>query len=273
MSQATGLLRNASRAAARQSWPVLRVKHLRGAILPVALLVLWQFASSRQLVSSLVLPSPGAVLAALYRLAVTGVLADALEASLARLVQAYAAGLAIGLGLGILLGTSRLARRLIAPSFYAIAMVPLLAWIPFLMLIFGIGEALKLVLVAKAALTPITLNTARGIGAIPPQWRELGRLYGLDTITTLRRILLPASILPIFTGLRLGLVQAWAALVAVELLAASRGLGYELTMTRQLFRLDEMMALMLVIGLIGFVLDRGLLLAEQKLVRRFGGGA
>jgi sulfonate transport system permease protein len=273
MSQAAGVLRNAPRIAAWRGWKAPRVKHLRGMVLPVALLALWQFASSHQLVSSLVLPSPGAVLAALHHLAVTGMLADSLEVSLVRLAKAYAAGTVIGLGLGILLGTSRLARRLIAPSFYAIAMVPLLAWIPFLMLIFGIGEALKLVLIAKAALTPITLNTARGIGAIPPQWRELGRLYNLDTATTLRRILLPASILPIFTGLRLGLVQAWATLVAVELLAASRGLGYELTMTRQLFRLDEMMALMLVIGLIGLVLDRGLIFAEQRLVRKFGGGA
>ena len=248
-------------------------KAWRGLILPLALLALWQLIAARGLVSPLVLPAPLQVLHALKALAASGLLAQSLAISLQRLLYGYAIGVAIGLVLGVLLATSPLARKLIAPSFYAIARIPLLAWIPFLMVVFGLGEPLKLFIIAKAALTPVTINTERAIGAISPGWRELGRLYGLPILTTAFKILLPATLLPIFVGLRFGLVQAWSALVVVELLAASAGLGYQLTMSRQLFQLDTMMALMLVIGVTGLALDWLLSASERRLVRRYGGAA
>jgi sulfonate transport system permease protein len=252
-------------------WRGLNLRRLRGAVVPVLVLVLWQFVSARGFISNLVLPSPGQVLLALQALAVSGLLASSVAISLQRLIIGYVIGIAIGLPLGVLLAASPLARKIIAPSFYAIARVPLLAWVPFLMVIFGIGEALKLAIIAKAALTPVTMNTQRAMTAIPQGWMELSRLYRLSWFTTLRRILLPATILPVFVGLRFGLIQAWSALVVVELLAASRGLGYQLTMSRQLFQLDTMMALMLVIGIIGFILDRGVAFTESRLASRFGG--
>ena len=253
--------------------PRARVGAWRGALVPLTLLALWQFVSARGLISSLVLPSPLQVLLALRGLAESGLLVSSISVSLQRLVFGYVLGVAIGLPLGVLLAASSVARKLIGPSFYAIVRIPLLAWVPFLMVIFGIGEALKLFIIAKAVLTPVTMNTERAIAAIPPSWRELGRIYRLNAFTTARRILLPATILPVFVGLRLGLVQAWSALIVVELLASTRGLGFQLTMSRQLFQLDTMMALMLVIGVIGFALDRGLALAERFLQHRFGGGA
>jgi sulfonate transport system permease protein len=151
--------------------------------------------------------------------------------------------------------------------------VPPVAWIPFLMVLFGIGEALKLVIIAKAVTVPVTINTELAVRGIPAGWRELGRLYRLSPWLTLRRILFPATILPVFTGLRLGLIQSWQMLIVVELLASSNGIGFQLTMARQLFRLDTMLALMVVVGVIGFLLDRVLALAERQIGRRFGGAA
>jgi sulfonate transport system permease protein len=245
----------------------------RGAVIPVLLLAAWQITASRGLISTLVLPPPAQVLAALRQLAISGALENGIAVSLQRLALGYGLGVAIGVPLGLLLAISPLARRLIEPSFNAIARVPLLAWIPFLMVLFGIGETLKLVIIAKAALTPITLNTRRAVQSVPPAWLELGRLYRLNRAQTIGRILLPATILPLFVGLRFGLIQAWSALVVVELLASTDGLGFQLTMSRQLFQLDTMIALMAVIGIIGFTLDRGVVLTEAYLVRRFGGGA
>ncbi len=258
-----------SRARGRRAGSAIR----RGVIVPATLLVLWQITAARGLVSTLVLPAPVQVLEALRQLAVSGALANGIAVSLRRLALGYGLGVAIGVPLGILLAVSPLARRLIAPSFNAVARVPLLAWIPFLMVLFGIGEALKLVVIAKAALTPITLNTERAILGVPKAWLELGRLLCLGHWPTIRRILLPATILPVFVGLRFGLIQAWSALVVVELLASTNGLGFQLTMSRQLFQLDTMMALMVVIGVIGFGLDRGLVTTEAYLARRFGGRA
>jgi sulfonate transport system permease protein len=258
-------MNDSSTGRARKAW--------RGLILPLTLLVLWQFIAARGLVSPLVLPAPAQVLHALGTLATSGLLTQSLAVSLQRLLYGYTIGVALGVALGVLLATSPLARKLIAPSFYAIARIPLLAWIPFLMVVFGLGEPLKIFIIAKAALTPVTINTERAISAISPGWRELGRLYGLPFLPTACKILLPATLLPIFVGLRFGLVQAWSALVAVELLAASAGLGYQLTMSRQLFQLDTMMALMLVIGVIGLALDWLLAASERRLVRRYGGAA
>jgi sulfonate transport system permease protein len=253
-------------AAALLAW-------VRFVAVPLALLLLWQLSASLGLISLFILPSPAQVWQAFLADAASGKLAAALLISLRRLALGYVAGVLFGLPLGLLLAISPIARKLIAPSFYFIIRVPLLAWIPFLMVIFGIGEALKLIIIAKAALAPVAMNTERAIRGISSAWRELGRLYRLSPGLTLRRILLPAIILPVFTGLRFGLVQAWATLVVVELLASSNGIGFQLTMDRQLFQLDSMLAIMAVIGIIGFALDRGLALAEHYLARRFGGVA
>ena len=246
---------------------------LRFVTVPVVLLLLWQLSASFHLISLFVLPSPLQVWRAFLADAASGQLASGLRVSLRRLLLGYGAGVAIGLPLGLALAVSPLARKLISPSYYFIIRVPPFAWIPFLMVIFGIGEAVKLIIIANAAMTPVVINTERAVRGISPSWRELGRLYRLSLWLTLRRILLPATILPVFTGLRFGLIQAWTMLVAVELLASTNGIGFQLTMARQLFELDTMIALMFVIGVIGFALDRVLALTERQLARRFGGAA
>lgn len=212
------------------------------------------------------LPSPAQVGQALAAAAESGVLAAGMAVSLRRVAVGYLLGVTIGLPLGILMTLSPVARKLVAPGFYFIMRVPLLAWV-----LFGIGETLKLVIIAKSVLAPVTLNTERAMKSLPPAWTELGRALSLNRRQTLRCILFPATVLPVFVGLRLGLVQGWAALVGVELLASTNGIGYQLTMSRQLFQLDTMMALMLVIGAVGLLLDRGLARAERSLARRYGG--
>lgn len=249
------------------------LSRLRYVAVPATALLLWQFSASLHLISLFVLPSPLQVWQALLADAASGQLASGLEVSLRRLLLGYGAGVAIGLPLGLVMAVSPIARKLIGPSYYFIIRVPPFAWIPFLMVLFGIGEAVKLVIIANAAMAPVVINTQRAVGGIAPGWRELGRLYCLSPWLILRRILLPATILPVFTGLRFGLVQSWTMLIAVELLASTNGIGFQLTMSRQLFQLDTMMALMGVIGVIGFVLDRVLALSERYLARRFGGAA
>jgi sulfonate transport system permease protein len=260
--------RNGQSRAPQQLW-----RYFRFAAVPALLFLLWLLSATFKLVPLLILPSPLQVWQAFLAASGNGTLTAALAISLQRLLTGYALGVALGLPLGLLFATSPVFRKLVAPSFWFIVRVPLLAWIPFLMVLFGIGEVLKLVIIAKAVMTPVSINTERAIRGIPAGWRELGRLYRLSPWLTLRRILLPATILPVFTGLRLGLVQAWAVLVAVELLASSNGIGFQLTMARQLFQLDTMLALMAVVGVIGFALDRGLAFAERGIARRFGGAS
>jgi sulfonate transport system permease protein len=135
------------------------------------------------------------------------------------------------------------------------------------MLLVGIGEPLKILVIAKAAFVPVAFNTLAGIRSVPPVYVEVGALFRFSRRQLLRKVVLPAAIPPIFTGLRYGLTHAWNALVAVELLASAEGLGYLLVWGRQMFWLDTMMVAMLMIGIIGFVLDRGMAIVESRLQR------
>jgi sulfonate transport system permease protein len=142
-----------------------------------------------------------------------------------------------------------------------------LGWIPLLMLLVGIDETLKVLVIAKAALVPVTLNTRAGIRAVPPAYLEVARAFRFNRRQLLRKVVLPAAVPPIFAGVRYGLTQAWLALVAVELLASSEGLGYLLVWGRQMFWLDTVIVAMLVIGAVGFIMDRALRAVETRLQR------
>ena len=151
------------------------------------------------------------------------------------------------------------------PLFTAVAQVPTIGWIPLLMLFLGIGETLKVVVIAKAAFFPMVINTAAGIRGIPAGYREVAETLCLTPLQALRRLVVPAALPSIFTGVRYSLTKAWTALVAVELLASAEGLGYLLVWSRQMFWLDTMLAAMLVIGIVGYLMEAGLAAAEARL--------
>ncbi len=242
-----------------------------GTVVPLALLVLWYAAVRAHVVPEQLLPGPHAVLLSLIHLAATGDLATNLAISLTRVALGFVIGAASGLTLGAAMGLSPRIDRFLRPSFLIISQVPVLGWLPFLMMVLGIGEALKIAIIAKAAFTPVTFNTLNGFRAVPNGFLEVARVYSFSPWQLLRRVMLPSALLPVCTGLRYGLTHAWLALVVVELLASTEGVGYLLVWGRQLFQLDMMMAMILVIGIIGFVMDRSLMFAETALVRRYGG--
>ena len=236
-------------------------------IFPAALLLVWLTACLLDLVPAQILPDPRIILATFREFYVTGDLAFHARISLIRVVQGFALGAGSGLVLGISMGLSRRARELVEPLFLAMAQVPALGWIPLVMLLVGIDEALKVIIIAKAALIPVTINTCKGILNVPRNYKEVGEVLTFGRWQTLTKILAPASIPTVFTGIRYGLTNAWLALVAVELLASSEGLGYLMVWGRQLFQLDLVIMAMIVVGVIGFVLDWSLGLVERRLQR------
>ncbi|WP_158930435.1 ABC transporter permease [Acidisphaera sp. S103] len=236
-------------------------------LFPIVLLALWSVSARFGWLPPQILPSPGEVWAALLDMAHSGDLAGNAGISLLRVVEGFAAGSVLGLLLGVAMGLSPKTEDYVKPLFTAFAQVPTLGWIPFLMLLVGIGEPLKVLVIAKAAFVPVTLNTLAGIRAVPPMYREVGALFRFSRWQLLRKVVLPAAVPPIFTGLRYGLTHAWNALVAVELLASAEGLGYLLVWGRQMFWLDTMMAAMLIIGIVGFTLDRIMAAVEARLQR------
>jgi sulfonate transport system permease protein len=238
------------------AWPV-----------PLAVLALWWLAARYEWVAPQVLPAPAAVAATFHDLLVSGELFDNLVISFWRVVWGFGAGAAAGLLLGVAMGLSTTVKDYVYPLFKAFSQIPVLGWLPLLMLLVGIDEALKIILIAKAAAVPIAINTFKGIQGVPSQYIELARVFRFTRWQMLRKVVFPAAMAPIWNGIRYGLTHAWLALVVVELLASSEGLGFMIVYGRQLFQLDVVMAAVVVVGAVGYALDKLLALVETYLLR------
>jgi sulfonate transport system permease protein len=242
-------------------------------LLPIALLALWYTGAEQGWISPQVLPPPQFVWETLRDLAMSGDLWRHVSTSFTRVGVGFAAGSLLGLALGSAMGLSRSFEAYVLPTFNALVQIPVLAWLPFVLLIVGIGEPLKYILIAKAALVPVALNTLQGFRQTPSALREVGEVYGYTPRQQVLEIVLPHAVPTLFTGVRLGFTKAWLSLVVVELVASSEGLGYLIVYGRQLFQLDLVMAAVIVVGAIGYAIDRLLDRLETTMHRRQPGGA
>ena len=249
----------------RRHWPRVR-DTLLAWVLPLALLVLWSISARNEWVAPQVLPSPESVALTFREALVSGELFANLWISLVRVIAGFGIGLAGGLLLGVAMGLSPTTKDYVYPLFKAFSQVPVLGWLPLLMLLVGIDEALKFILISKAALVPIALNTYKGIQGVPTRFIEVGRTLRFTRWQMLTRVVFPAALAPIWNGIRYGLTHAWLALVVVELLASSEGLGFMIVYGRQLFQLDVVLAAVVVVGIVGYALDRLLAGIERRLL-------
>ncbi|MCO6055970.1 ABC transporter permease subunit [Pseudomonas sp. MOB-449] len=232
-------------------------------LLPLGLALLWVLASHFHWMSAQILPAPALVWQSVLEFG-SGELWSHLWISLQRLFWGLLTGVAGGLLLGTWLGASKRAEALVYPTFVALAQIPTLAWIPLFMLFFGIGELLKLVVLIKAVVVPVTLHTLVGVRDAQPRLREAAAVLRLPRHLLFLRLLLPAALPAFLAGFRLALATGWTSLLAVELLASSEGLGYLMVWGRQLFMLDLVFLCILLIGLVGAFMDRGFGLLERQ---------
>ncbi|AGT11194.1 ABC transporter permease [Paracoccus aminophilus] len=259
-------------------WTARMPSRLRGtfralplaALAPVGLLVLWQGAASSGLVAPQILPAPARVIQTFIELARDGELTAAIRISAWRLAIGLVVGGALGFLFGILLGASRQAEEWLGPSFRAIAAVPALGWIPVLILLVGIDEMLKIIILTKACFVPMTIATRDAWRAVPREFAELGDVLGLSARARFLRIRLPAMVPMVFGGLRLASGQAFVSLVTCEMLAATEGIGYLMIWGRSLFQMDMVLVGMIVVGVSGVALDQLLRLTERALRARMG---
>ncbi|MDR5740811.1 MULTISPECIES: ABC transporter permease [unclassified Caballeronia] len=236
-------------------------------LLPLACALLWVLGSRNGWISAQVLPPPALVFDTLASLARSGELWMHLAASMSRVAVGFFGGVALGVVLGAMIGLSRSLEAYVLPSFNAIVQVPVLGWLPFLMIVVGIGEPLKYLLIGHAALVPVTLGTLQGFRSTPSAWREVASVYRYSRWQTVLHVILPSAIPMIGTSVRLAFTKAWLTLVVVELVASSEGLGYLIVYGRQLFQLDLVLAAVLIVGTIGYLADRSLTALERKLDR------
>lgn len=237
-----------------------------GLIVPIAVLVVWQLAVAGGVFSAGQLPPPVDVVSALGELISRGELWTHLGTSLSRVVAGYLSGALAGLALGSLVGLSVSVQRLFGPTVAALRTVPSLAWVPLLLLWFGIGEEPKVLLIAIGAFFPVYTTTASALSHVDPQLVEVGRAYGRRGPALLLTVLLPAAAPALVNGLRLGLANAWLFLVAAELIASSKGLGFLLIDSQNTGRTDVMLLSIVLLAVLGKLSDGIFGVFERRMV-------
>ncbi|MCW5626864.1 MAG: ABC transporter permease, partial [Burkholderiales bacterium] len=221
----------------------------RGIWLPLIGLALLEILVRVGAVPAHLLPAPSTVFATVVDLAGDGLWGH-LGASVGRVLAGFAIGASAGAVLGVATGLSRRVDQFVGPTLQALRAIPSLAWVPLLLLWLGIDEAPKITLIAIGALFPVALNLHAGIRNVDRKLVEVARAFGLTSTAVALRVLVPASLPSLFTGLRQGLSLSWMFLVAAELIAATRGVGYLLTDGRETGRPDLVLAAILVLDIV-----------------------
>lgn len=209
--------------------------------------------------------SPVDALGALARFIEAGSIWNAISVTLTRLGLGLAIATVLGVLIGWALGSYRLAEQSSSIVVQFLRMVSPLSWAPVAVVLFGIGTAPVVFLIAIAAIWPIALNTAAGIKSLNPDWLLLARSLGATRGEAIRTIVIPGIRGHVLTGLRLALGVAWIVLVPAEMLGVDSGLGFEVLGARDNMDYSGLAAVMLLIGLLGFAMD----LLAQSLFKRW----
>ena len=250
-------------------WPFSRQITLSLSTLVVILAVWWTVAAL-QLISPLFLPAPGQVLQKLITIAGPQGFMDAtlwqhLAASLARIVIALLAAVLLGVPVGIAMGLSPTMRGILDPIIELYRPVPPLAYLPLMVIWFGIGETSKILLIYLAIFAPVAMSALAGVRSAQQVRVRAAQSLGASRVQVLWFVILPGALPEILTGLRIGLGVGWSTLVAAELIAATRGLGFMVQSAGEFLATDVVLAGIAVIAVIAFILELGLRAVQRRL--------
>ncbi|KUO53918.1 MAG: ABC transporter permease [Alphaproteobacteria bacterium BRH_c36] len=230
------------------------------------IVVVWQLVVTLTKPHVSLLPPPYLVAQGFYELVASGQLFVHAGVSLARVLSAWFLSMLIAVPLGLAMGRSRLIERLVDPVIELLRPISPLAWIPLAILWFGIGESGKIFIVFIGTFFPTLLATVAGVKGIEPHLIHAGQVFGCKSQFALfRKIVLPAALPSIITGLRISFGTGWAAIIAAELVAARSGLGYLIANGMEILRADQVLVGMIAIGVLGVAFDAGLRYVGRRL--------
>ena len=239
------------------------LRKCRGWVLPILGILLLEGVVRAGVIPDYVMPPPSELLFSFIDVA-HGPLWDDITASLLRVIAGFVIGTSLAVVVGSLVGLSRNAEAYLDPTFQALRSVPSLAWVPLLLIWIGIDESSKVTLISIGAFFPMYLNLVAGIRNVDRKLVEVGTLYQYSRVRMVAKIILPAALPSVLTGLRSGLSMAWLCVVAAELLAATNGIGYMLTDGRETSRPDLVLVAIITLAVMGKISDSLLKLLELK---------
>ena len=232
-----------------------------------AVLLLWQAVSSLALLPSYAFPSPVQVGGRLAELAVDGSLWPSVRASLVRMALGFSVSAALGLLLGLAMGMSETVSTCLRSVFLGLQTLPSAAWVPISLLVFGLSDTAIYFVIVMSSTTAMAIATADGISHIPPVLLRAAQTLGTTRRAMSTRVVLPAALPSIVTGIKLGWTLGWHGVVSAELIKSSVGLGFLLHAGRELNDAAQVIGVMLVTVFIGLTLDRLLFAAVERRVR------
>lgn len=197
----------------------------------------------------------------------SGELARHLGISLLRVLQGYVVGCVLGVAVGTVMALVRKFDRALTLILGIIRPIPIIAWVPVIILWLGIGEVSKVSIIAMGTFFPVLLNTIQGIQSTDIKYREVALVLEKSHASLLLHVIFPSALPSIFTGLRLGLGTAWMSVVGAELIAASSGIGYLISYAGQLSQPDVMLVGVFTIGFIGLLIDVLIKFIQSRLLR------
>ncbi len=248
---------------------------LQGFLVPIAVLALWQFLSSQEIINPKILPAPTAVLAKWWEYLLpyevydpakssylawlfSGELIGDAYASLYRVVVGFLIGAGLALPLGLMMGASDRVYKLFNPLIQVFRPIPPIAFIPLSILWFGLGNPPAIFLIVIGAFFPVLMNTIAGVRHVDGIYIRAARSLGASQTTMFLRVMLPAATPYILTGARIGVGTAFIVVIVAEMIAVNNGLGYRILEAREFFWSDKIIAGMFSIGLLGLAIDSGM---------------
>ncbi|MCZ4551697.1 ABC transporter permease [Gordonia rubripertincta] len=239
----------------------------RTTIVLALLLVFWEVAPRIGLVDKTFLPPFSDVVDALIKLAQSGQLSEHISASVGRALKGFTVAVVVAVPLGIVIGWYRPVAQLLNPVLELFRNTAALALLPVFVLILGIGETSKVALVIYACMFPILLNTISGVRTVDPLLIKSARSLGLSSFRLFQKVILPAALPTIFTGIRLSAAASILVLIAAEMVGARSGLGYLIMASQLNFQIPQMYAGILTIALVGLVFNFVLVIIERRFSR------
>lgn len=234
--------------------------------LPAVFLAIWQAAGHWGFVRATLLPQPSAIVITLIELVENGELFVHLGVSIVRVAEGFIIGAALGVLVGVQVALVKKLRCAVSLIFGVLRPIPVIAWIPVLILWMGIDEGSKITVIAIGSFWTVLVSVIQGIRNVDKKYLEVSTIFEKDQFTLLTKVVLPAALPAIFTGVRVGIDVAWRSVVAAELIAASSGIGYMIMYARELSQIDVVLVGVLSIGFTGIIIEQLLKRLEKRLL-------